>query len=83
MQPPGDTGKMARTVRSAPLETRNARLRLKPRPRPYYVATGKKGVSLGYRRRARGNGSWIVKRYIGEPDFAALHQLVETLLAQT
>ena len=25
----------------------------------------------------------IVKRYIGEPDFAALHQLVETLLAQT
>lgn len=25
----------------------------------------------------------IVKRYVGEPDFAALHQLVETLLAQS
>jgi peroxiredoxin len=25
----------------------------------------------------------IVQRYVGEPDFAALHQLVETLLAQT
>lgn len=25
----------------------------------------------------------IVKRYIGEPDFAALHQLVEKLLAET
>lgn len=25
----------------------------------------------------------IVKRYVGEPDFAALHQLIETLLAET
>lgn len=25
----------------------------------------------------------IVKRYVGEPDFAALHKLVESLLAQT
>ena len=25
----------------------------------------------------------IVKRYVGEPDFAALHRLVETLLAET
>ncbi len=25
----------------------------------------------------------IVKRYVGEPDFAALHQLVEALLAET
>lgn len=25
----------------------------------------------------------IVKRYVGEPDFAALHQLIEKLLAQT
>ena len=25
----------------------------------------------------------IVQRYVGEPDFAALHRLVETLLAQT
>jgi peroxiredoxin len=25
----------------------------------------------------------IVQRYVGEPDFAALHQLVETLLAET
>lgn len=25
----------------------------------------------------------IVKQYVGQPDFAALHQLIETLLAQT
>ncbi|HEV7913985.1 MAG TPA: TlpA disulfide reductase family protein, partial [Albitalea sp.] len=25
----------------------------------------------------------IVKRYVGEPDFAALHRLVETLLAES
>lgn len=25
----------------------------------------------------------IVKRYVGEPDFAALHQLIESLLAET
>jgi protein-disulfide isomerase len=25
----------------------------------------------------------VVKRYVGEPDFAALHQLVEKLLAET
>ncbi len=25
----------------------------------------------------------IVSRYVGEPDFAALHQLIETLLAET
>ena len=25
----------------------------------------------------------IVKRYVGEPDFVALHQLVEKLLAET
>lgn len=25
----------------------------------------------------------VIKRYVGEPDFAALHQLVEKLLAET
>ena len=25
----------------------------------------------------------IVKRYVGEPDFAELHRLIESLLAQT
>ena len=25
----------------------------------------------------------IVKRFVGEPDFAALHELIEELLAQT
>jgi glutathione peroxidase-family protein len=25
----------------------------------------------------------IVKRYVGEPDFAELHQLIEKLLAET
>lgn len=56
---------MARAARSAPLETRTARLKLKPRGKPYFVPTGKKGVSLGYRRLAQGNGSWVVKNLVG------------------
>ena len=59
---------MARTQRNAGLETRTARLRRDPRPKPYYVASGRKGVLLGYRRVAQGNGSWIVKRLIERTD---------------
>lgn len=55
---------MARMARNAALETRAARLRLKARRRPYFTSTGKKGVLLGYRRLAQGNGSWLVKRYV-------------------
>ena len=58
----GDT-KLARTIRDAGLETRTARLRLKPRRRPYWVGTGKKGVRLGYRRTQTGSGSWVAFQF--------------------
>jgi integrase len=56
---------MARTARNAKLETRTSRLRLKPNPRPVYIATARKGVRLGYRRLSDGNGKWIAKRSRG------------------
>ncbi len=57
---------MARTVRSAQLETRSARLRLKARRKPYRVATGKAGLHLGYRRIEGRNGSWVSFTYTGK-----------------
>lgn len=56
---------MARTVRSAQIETRAARMRLKPRKRPYKAATGRPGLHLGYRRMANRNGSWVAYVYQG------------------
>jgi integrase len=62
---------MARTARASNLETRSARLKkLEPRGKPYYARSGAKGVHLGYRRTAKGNGSWLVKRYVGRDDGA-------------
>jgi integrase len=56
---------MARTVRGGSLETRASRLRLKPRGKPYWVASAKQGLHLGYRRLAGKNGTWIARRYQG------------------
>src|SRR5260370_119778 len=56
---------MARTVRSYPLETRSARLRLKPRRKPYRTPSAKQGLHLGDRRIADKNGSWIAFTYQG------------------
>src|SRR5262249_15272659 len=50
---------MARRLRSPTLETRAARLRLKVRRKPYFVAVAP-GISLGYRRNL-GPGSWLVR----------------------
>jgi integrase len=60
---------MARTVRSAELDSRAARLRLKARGKPYYVISGKPGLHLGYRRIVDQNGRWIVRRYVGEQSY--------------
>jgi hypothetical protein len=49
---------VARNVRSAQLETRTARLKLKRRKKPYMVRIGP-GVRLGYRRNAA-TGTWSV-----------------------
>ena len=37
------------------------------RARPYWVPSGKPGLHLGYRRLVKTNGSWIVRRYQGQP----------------
>src|SRR5262245_45590390 len=56
---------MARTVRDANLETRNARLeRLKPRKKPYWRSIDR-GLHIGYYRGATG-GAWVGRRYIGD-----------------
>ena len=56
---------MARTVRGGNIETRSARLRLAARPKPYWAPSGKPGLHIGYRRLARKNGTWAVRRYAG------------------
>jgi integrase len=58
---------MARTVRDQNLETRSARGRLKPSPKPYY-RTIDPGLHLGYRRGKNG-GRWVVRWYVGEQDY--------------
>jgi hypothetical protein len=58
---------VARTVRDQNLETRSARGRLKPSPKPYY-RTIDTGLHLGYRKGKNG-GRWVVRWYVGEQDY--------------
>ncbi len=51
---------MARQVRDANLETRNARRRLKVQSKPYWAAINQ-GLHVGYRKRGTG-GTWIARR---------------------
>jgi integrase len=60
---------MARTVKDAKLDSRNARDKLKPRPQPYYKMLIPGVLHLGYRRRRGGKGAqgrWLVRCYIGQ-----------------
>jgi integrase len=50
---------MARAIRSAPLETRTARLKLKVSKKPVFVRIGD-GISVGYRRND-GPGTWVLR----------------------
>jgi hypothetical protein len=50
---------MARMVRSTPLETRTARLRLPVAKKPVFAKIGS-GLSLGYRRNATA-GTWVAR----------------------
>jgi len=50
---------MARTVRSATLDTRNARVKLKQRKSPYWMPISS-GFALGYRKAPKG-GVWLAK----------------------
>ncbi len=56
---------MARTVRDTNLQTGTARLRLAVRPKPYWRVI-ETGLHLGYRRTAKGGGSWVARRFLGE-----------------
>ena len=55
---------MARTLRDANLGTREARARLKVRPKPFWRLL-EPGLHLGYRRLAGRPGTWCVRRYTG------------------
>jgi integrase len=54
---------MAKRVRAADLETREARKALKVRGKPYYRAIGE-GLHLGYRKGKR-ERVWVLRRYVG------------------
>jgi hypothetical protein len=53
---------MARRLRDAALDSREARRKLKARGEPYYRAV-ERGVHLGYRRRADAAGTWLMRHY--------------------
>src|SRR2546425_9404348 len=59
---------MARTVRDANLEKREARRRLLARPKPHYRVL-EEGLHLGYRRLKTGAGNWVVRHYIGDQKY--------------
>jgi integrase len=59
---------MARTVRDANLETRAARIRLKPAGKPYYRSL-EHGLHLGYRKPLSGAGRWIARHYVGNQKY--------------
>jgi integrase len=55
---------MPRKVRDSNLETRTARLRLKPGRKPYFRLI-EPGLHIGYRRLITGPGTWVVRAYSG------------------
>jgi integrase len=60
---------MARKVRDATLDSRDARRKLKVRGKPYYRALDR-GLHLGYRRLGGGvAGTWVARHYVGEQSY--------------
>ncbi len=59
---------MARTVRDANLEKREARRRLPARAKPHYRVM-EQGLPLGYRKLKGGGGNWVVRHYIGDQKY--------------
>ena len=59
---------MARRIKNSSLDTREARLRLKPRGKPYWGTLIGRGLHLGYRKGKTG-GSWVVRRYLGHQSY--------------
>jgi integrase len=59
---------MARRVKDATLDSREARGRLKPRGKPYW-RTIERGLHLGYRRLKDKAGTWCARHYVGERQY--------------
>ena len=66
---------MPRKVRDANLETRTARSRLKVAHKPY-MRLIEPGLHIGYRKRASGPGTWVVRRYSGQGAYTVKNLLV-------
>ncbi|MQA64507.1 MAG: tyrosine-type recombinase/integrase [Alphaproteobacteria bacterium] len=60
---------MARVVKDAQIGSRSARAKLKPRGNIYWRGV-ERGLHLGYRRIAGKNGTWWVRRYLGNQRYA-------------
>ncbi len=64
---------MAKKVRNAILDSKSARAKLAPSPKPYFISIAE-GVHLGYRKGARTKeshpqrapGRWVDRRYLGD-----------------
>jgi integrase len=59
---------MARQVKDANLQSREARSRLKPRGRPFWKVV-EKGAHVGYRRLRAKPGTFVARFYIGNQDY--------------
>jgi integrase len=59
---------MPRALKDSRLNTREARARLKARPKPYWFLLGN-GLHLGYRRLKGRPGTWTVRRYLGDQTY--------------
>lgn len=59
---------MARKIRDAELDTREARGKLKPRGKPYW-RTIERGLHLGFRRLKGKAGTWCARHYRGEQQY--------------
>jgi integrase len=60
---------MARRVKDAALDSRQARAKLKPRGKPYYRMI-ERGLHVGYRRNRTGTGTWVARHYVGQQSYA-------------
>ncbi|AZO75010.1 MAG: site-specific integrase [Mesorhizobium sp.] len=58
---------MAKRVRDATLDSKEARAKLKPRGKPYYKSIGP-GLHVGYRK-GKEAGRWVVRMYVGDQDY--------------
>ncbi len=60
---------MARRMKDATLDSRDARRKLKPRRKPYYRQI-ERGLHLGYRRLTGGTGgTWVARHYVGDQNY--------------